>query len=110
MDEEVAMKRCITFAICAALGVALASAPASAHEAGDRALGTVASVTAERLVVRARDGHEVAFRLTGETRITRGDKPAKAADVRVGERAVVHGRPAGGEVEAVRVKLGTGKR
>jgi hypothetical protein len=105
------MKRCIPFAVCAALGAALASAPASAHEAGDRALGTVASVTAERLVVRANDGHEVAFRLTAETRITRGDKPAHAADVRVGDRAAVHGKRVGGEVEAVRVKLGpAGKR
>jgi hypothetical protein len=92
--------------VCAALAVALAATSASAHEAGDRTLGTVASVTPDRIVVRASDGHEVAFKLTPETRFTRGKEAARPGDVRVGERAVVHGKRAGSEVEAVRVKLG----
>jgi hypothetical protein len=79
--------------------------PASAHESADRARGVVESLTAERIVIRASDGHPVAFRITPETRFSRGDAPARPGDARVGERAVVDGRRAGGEVEAVRVRL-----
>jgi len=89
-----------------ALGVALGGFPARAHEKGDRAMGVVESVTAEKIVVKAADGHSVAFTVTPETRFFRDDKPARPEDVRVGQRAVVHGRRAGERVEAVRVKLG----
>jgi hypothetical protein len=89
-----------------ALVAALAAAPAAAHERADRAMGVVESVTPERIVVKARDGHAVGFSITPETRFTRGAKPVRAEDVRVGERAVVHGKKAGGGVEAVEVKLG----
>jgi hypothetical protein len=97
------MKRAISLAVLAA---ALALGPASAHEGADRAIGVVTSASAERLVVRASDGHEVAFEVAPETRFTRGDERTGPADVRVGERAVVHGKRAGGRLVAVRVRLG----
>jgi hypothetical protein len=96
------MRRTISLAL---LATALAAGPAPAHEGADRAMGVVESVTEERIVIRASDGHSVAFRLTPETRFSRGEAPARSSDVRVGERAVVRGRRAGGEVEAVRVRL-----
>ncbi len=89
-----------------ALAAALAAAPAAAHEKGGRAMGIVESVTAERIVVKAADGHPVAFTVTKETQFSRGEQPARADDVRVGERVVVHGKRAGERLEAVRVKLG----
>jgi hypothetical protein len=88
-----------------AVAAALLAAPAAAHESAERAMGVVESVTPERLVVKAADGHGVAFVITGETRFFKGEKPASAADVRAGQRAVVHGRKAGDEVHALRVKL-----
>jgi hypothetical protein len=88
------------------LVVALAAAPAAAHERADRAMGVVESVTPERIVVKAKDGHALSFTITPETRFLRGKKPSGAEDVRVGERAVVHGKKAGQGVEAVEVKLG----
>jgi hypothetical protein len=91
-----------------ALVAALAAAPAAAHERADRAMGVVESVTPERIVVKAKDGHEQSFTVTPETRFLRGRKPAKAEDVRVGERAVVHGKKAGAGFQAVEVKLGEG--
>jgi hypothetical protein len=90
-----------------ALVASVAAAPAAAHEKGDRAMGVVESITAERIVVKASDGHSVAFTVTPETRFFRGDKPARPEDVQVGQRAVVQGKRDGERVEAVRVKLGT---
>jgi hypothetical protein len=89
-----------------ALAAAIGAVPALAHEGADRARGTVESVTAERIVIRAEDGHSVAFAVRPDTRFFRGDNPARRDDVQVGERAVVHGKKAGEEVHAVRVKLG----
>lgn len=89
-----------------ALAAALAAVPAAAHEKGGRAMGVVESVTAEQIVVKAADGHPVAFAVTKETRFSRGEQPARADDVRVGDRVVVHGKRAGERLEAVRVKLG----
>jgi hypothetical protein len=90
-----------------ALVAALAAAPAAAHDPkGDRALGVVDSVTPERIVVKAADGHTLEFAVTPKTRFVRGKKPARLDGVRVGERAVVHGKKAGERVEAVEVKLG----
>jgi hypothetical protein len=89
-----------------ALLAALAAAPALGHERGDRAMGIVESVSAEQIVIQATDGHSVAFTITPETRFFRGEAPARREDVRVGQRAVVQGKPAGERVEAVRVKLG----
>lgn len=89
-----------------ALLAALAAGPAAAHERGDRAMGVIESVTKERLVVKAADGHSVEFAVTPATTFSLGDKPARLEDARQGQRAVVHGRRAGGGAEAVRVKLG----
>src|SRR6266498_5398564 len=88
------------------LVAALAAAPATAHEKGGRVMAVVESVTTERLVVKASDGHPVEFAVTKETRFSRGERPARADDVRVGDRVVVHGKRAGERLEAVSVKLG----
>ena len=69
-------------------------------------MGVVESVTAERIVIKASDGHSVSFTVTPGTRFFRGEKPARPDDVRAGERAVVQGKRAGERVEAVRVRLG----
>lgn len=84
----------------------LVAAPAVAHEHGDRAMGVVASATAERIVIKTADGHPVTFSVTPETRFLRGESPARPEDVRAGERAVVHGKRVGEALEAVLVKLG----
>jgi hypothetical protein len=88
---------------------AFAASPAVAHEKVDRAMGVVESVTAERIVIKGTDGHPVAFTVTADTKLFRGEKPARLEDVQVGERVVVNGRRAGEEFQAVRVKLGPAK-
>lgn len=90
----------------AAVLAALLAGPAMAHEKGGRAMGTVESVTPERIVVRTSDGHDVPFAVTKETRFLRGEKPARAGDVRLGQRVVIHGKRDGEGLQAVEVKLG----
>ena len=89
-----------------AVVAALSATAALAHEkGGDRAMGVVESVTADRIVITATDGHAVAFKVSPETRFLVGQKAVGAQDVRAGQRAVVHGKRTGDTVTAVRVKL-----
>ena len=85
---------------------ALVASSALAHESGGRATGTIEGVTADRIVVRTSDGHEVAYAVTPATRFLKGDKQVRLEDVRVGQRAVVHGKRAGDAMQAVQVKIG----
>ncbi len=85
--------------------ICLAATRASAHGHG-HVMGTVASVTAERIEVKTKDGKTVTVPLTAETKYLKGDQKAARADVRVGERVVVH-LAAGGA--ALEVHLPSGK-
>lgn len=85
---------------------ALVAGSALAHEKGGRAMGVVESVTPERIVVQAADGHPVVFAITGETRFVIGKTPARLEDVQVGRRVVVHGKRVGEALQASEVKLG----
>lgn len=89
-----------------ALVVLLAATPAAAHEKGGRAMGIVESVSAEQIVIKTADGHPVSFTVTKDTRFLRGDEPVRVEDVKAGERAVVHGRRSGEELQALQVKVG----
>lgn len=86
--------------------VALAAAPALAHEHGGHAVGIVREVSAERIVIETADGHRVTFSVTKDTRFTRSGAPARPEDVKPGERAAVHGERHGETLSALRVKLG----
>lgn len=57
-------------------------------------------------MVRTSDGHEVAYAVTPATRFLEGDKQVRLEDVRVGQRAVVHGKRAGDAMQAVQVRIG----
>jgi hypothetical protein len=93
------------FGVVVAAVAVLWGAPTSAHESGSNARGVVESVSAERLVVKASDGHVTTFALTPETRFERRDEPVASSDVRVGERAIVRGKNSGDTLQAVVVKL-----
>jgi hypothetical protein len=101
------MKR--TSRILALVVALLAASPSGAHEQGDRAMGVVESVTPDRIVIKAADGHSVAFTVTPDTRFFQGNEPARPEDVRAGQRAVVHGKREGERLQAERVKLGATK-
>lgn len=100
----------IRFVKVLAVAAAVVAWPAFAHEKGDRAMGTVESITPDQIVIKASDGHTVSFAVVPETRFWVGDKTAEAPDVRAGERAVVIGKRAGEKLIALRVKLAPHKR
>jgi hypothetical protein len=88
------------------VALALVAFAAAAHEPGGRAVGVIEMATATHIVIRAADGHTVAFVVTAATRFLDGQRPARVEDARAGRRAVVEGRPTAEGMEAVRVKLG----
>jgi hypothetical protein len=96
------MKRIVEALFVAA---ALVASPALAHEHGGRAMGVVQSITPDRIVVKTSDGHEVPYQVTKETRFMAGDKPGRAAAVRVGQRVVVHGERTADGLHAIEVKF-----
>ena len=102
-DKEIPVRK-FTILLLAAFTF-LAATLASAHGHG-HVMGTVASVTAERIEVKTKDGKTVAVPLTAETKYLKGKQKATRADVRVGERVVVH-LAAGGA--ALEVHLPSGK-
>lgn len=83
----------------------LAATPALAHDHGGHAMGIVEEVAPGRIAIRAADGHVVQFAVTPETRFSQGKSAAAVQDVRVGERAVVHGARVRGDLTAIEVKL-----
>lgn len=87
--------------------VALAVAiPALAHGDKKHVTGTVEKVSAESVTVKTADGKIVEVKLAATTvYLTREDKPAKAGDLAVGQRVVIHAAQKGTELIASQVKF-----
>ena len=80
-----------------------------AHGDKKHVVGTVEKVSAASVVVKAADGKEVEVKLIESTvfiaKSGAQEKPAKAADLSVGDRVVVHATPKGETLEANEVKF-----
>lgn len=87
------------------LALLLLPAASAAHAGGHDARGTVKEITPDRIVVTTGEGKDETFALDEDTRFERGYVPTRREDVRVGERAVVHGRRDGKVVRATKVRL-----
>jgi hypothetical protein len=87
------------------LAALLFGAGAGAHEGGVDARGTVKEITPDRLVLSSAAGTEVTVTLAAGTRILRGKRPVGVADIKRGERAVVHAAQQGAILEATEVRL-----
>jgi translation initiation factor IF-1 len=86
------MKRRHSIAIAAAFfAAAILAMPAGllAHGHG-HVQGTVNSIDAAKIDVKTEDGKSRQVTLTGKTKYVRGEAAAKLADVKPGERVVVH--------------------
>jgi hypothetical protein len=88
------------------LGFAVA---AMAHGDKKHVMGTVEKVNADSVVVKVKDGTSVMVKLVSSTVFLKhagnGDSPAKASDLAVGDRVVIHATPKEGGLEADQVKF-----
>jgi hypothetical protein len=83
-----------------------APAVASAHEGhAHKVMGIVTAVGADEIEIATSDGREVSLVVNEQTRYRAGDSPAVAAEVKVGERAVVITEEKDGRVLAREVLL-----
>ncbi len=96
--------------VVVALVGSLLGAKAQAHEGGVHSRGTVKEITADRLVLLTAEGKSVSVAMDAETRIVRGDHTITPAEVRPGERAVVHAASRDGKLEAIEVMVAAGPR
>ena len=69
-------------------------------------MGTVSSVSATQVVVKTTKGVERTVQLTADTKIEKDGEPSTTADLRPGQRVVVHTRKQGDALTAVLIKTG----
>ena len=101
------MMRLRTFGLL--LSLALLASAALAHGDKKHVVGTVDKVSADSVTVKIADGTSVEVKLVATTTyISRNgnvDKPAKASDLLVGDRVVIHATPKGDTLEAAEVRF-----
>jgi len=64
--------------------------PAFAHGGGLHIKGTVADLDAQHVVVKTQDGKTQSVQVTDQTTYRKGKATATSADLKVGDRVVVH--------------------
>lgn len=85
------------------------AAPAFAHGEKKHVVGTIEKLSPEAITVKTKDGKAVDVKLAPTTTyVTSDDKPAKFADLAVGQRVVVHADPKGADLIAATVKFASG--
>ena len=97
-------------AVLAALAITLAvPVTALAHEGHPhKILGTVTSATADRLVLKTRDGKEQTITIAASTRLVKEKAAATAADLAPGTRVVVTATTTKGVTTAKEIRIGVG--
>ena len=94
------------------LAMALAASAVLAHGDKKHVVGTVEKVSADSVTVKTADGKSVEVKLIAATTYVSHsgsvDKPAKLADVHVGDRVVIHATPKGDTLEAAEVRFSSG--
>lgn len=90
----------------ALIATMLLASGALAHGDKKHVIGTIDKISAEAVVVKTADGKSVEVKLAPSTvYVTKDGKPAKLADVAVGDRVVIHATPAGDTLSADEVKF-----
>lgn len=80
--------------------------PAFAHGDKTHVIGTIEKVSPEAVMVKTKEGKTVEVKLAQTTTyVTSADKPAKFADLAVGQRVVIHADSKGSELIAATVKF-----
>ena len=85
---------------------ALLALPALAHGDKKHVIGTIEKISPESVIVKTQEGKSVEVKLAPTTlHVTNDAKPAKFADVAVGQRVVIHATPKGAELIADELKF-----
>ena len=97
--------------VIAAVAIASSSATAIAHGGMEHVMGTVKAIDDKSLTVETKDRKTVTLGVTGDTEFQKDGKPAQAADVKVGDRVVIHAMDKPGTEDKVAhiVKIGSAK-
>jgi len=104
MDTQMKNKFCSVLAI-----IALVASAVLAHGDKKHVIGTLEKINADSVVVKTAAGKSVEVKLVATTMYVSHagnvDKPAKLADLAVGDRVVIHATPKGETLEANEVKF-----
>jgi hypothetical protein len=83
----------------------LMTLPAFAHGDKKHVIGTIEKISPESVTIKTEDGKSVEVKLAATTAyVTKDRKPAKFADVAVGQRVVIHATPKGADLIADEVQ------
>ena len=78
----------------------------SAHGNEKHVIGTITAIAAGSISVET-PAHEVqTVQITGETRFFHSGNPSSLNELKVGDRVVIHAKPAGDKLNATEVKSG----
>jgi hypothetical protein len=104
------MKSSMGTKLCGLLAIAaLVASVALAHGDKKHVVGTLEKINADSVVVKTAAGKSVEVKLVASTiyvsHTGNEDKPAKVADLAVGDRVVIHATPKGETLEANEVKF-----
>lgn len=99
----------IRFLAVAVAAATLTFTPARAHDGMEDVTGVIQTVTSDSVSVKTTKGKTVAVKLDAKTEYTRGKAQAKAADLKVGDRVVVHAKELNKALTAHLVQLSTAK-
>jgi len=108
--REKVMTTSIQTKLCGLLAiVALMASVALAHGDKKHVIGTLEKINADSVMVKTAAGKSVEVKLVATTMYVSHagnvDKPAKLADLAVGDRVVIHATPKGETLEANEVKF-----
>ena len=81
--------------------LALMAVVTFAHGDKKHVMGTLEKINADSVVVKQADGKEIEVKLVANTMyVTRDGKAAKASDLAIGDRVVIHATPTGETLSA----------
>ena len=79
---------------------------ANSHNGMQHVMGTVTSITASNVTVKATDGSTQVVLLSTDTKYLKGTQVIAAKDIKVGDHVVIHATKKGDQLTAAEVKVG----
>lgn len=99
-------KLTIQLAILAVLALGILSTIAMAHGGEEHVTGVVTKVSSTAVTVKTTDGKTVQVGFDAKTTYTRVDQPIQKADIKVGDRVVIHAEEVDEKLTAHTVQIG----